>query len=157
MAGVPQLGIPDILVDDEEVVSGDDRSDNGDGQDKRTSLRAEASGSAQRWSWAMGPGDRGSYEQGAAQHPLSAPRLSPTSPTQPGSGSGFNFEVQTPTGEEPSGRLSVGGGDVNRPARAVGSSRVEDMLDDSVWVESIRRSATIRRSDRGSYRYGDGT
>ncbi|PKS07867.1 hypothetical protein jhhlp_006475 [Lomentospora prolificans] len=157
MAAVPQLGIPDILVDDEEISSSEDGSTGNvtEVHPIATSLGADGLRSSQRWSWAMGPGDsRASYEHGY-QHPLSAPRLSPTSPTHHGPRSGFNFELQTPSGEESDARMSASN-DANRHARVTGSSAVEDMLDDSVWVESIRRSATLRRSDRGSYRYGDG-
>lgn len=145
MAAVPQLDIPDILVDDEAISDDSTKS--------ATSQRMDDHRSTQRWSWAISPGDRASPEQ-SYQHPLSAPRLSPTSPTRQGSRTGYNFEFQPPPSDEPENR-GPAGSESARFARAAGSSMIEDMLDDSVWVESIRRSATLRRSERGSYRYGD--
>ena len=165
MTTVPQLEIPDILVDDED--------DEGDGAQDRTGgayqgtttptrLRAEdaTSPTHHRRSW-IGHGGDFPYQDSVHQHPLSAPRSSPLSPGHHTSNSAFSFEFQEPPGGQPSpGSPATGeagintgtttGADVNRrPSIYRSPSRVQDMLDDSVWVDPIRRSATVRRSHGG--------
>ncbi|KKA30524.1 hypothetical protein TD95_003376 [Thielaviopsis punctulata] len=79
------------------------------------------------------------------QHPLSAPRApgystsrSSLSPQHAGAGA-FTFDVHE---TRPTNNLERRLTAVNAP-----SSAVQDMLSESVWVESLRRSATIQRKN----------
>ncbi|KAG5930018.1 hypothetical protein E4U42_003321 [Claviceps africana] len=84
------------------------------------------------------------------QHPLSDPQ-SPQAPTsRQGSTSGFSFELYEPEAEHPLGPQPVG-----NDRSSSSASEARDMLDDSVWMESIRRSASLRRNKRGSQGFGD--
>lgn len=156
MEGVPQLGIPDIYIDDDErsVEEGDGEFSGERGSKKRypaKNLRVEDASSSHRSSW--GAAARDSVDR-SYQHPLGAPRTAPSSPTHHHqSNSAFSFELQTQSGEP--AEAGAYGSDVRRQTSVGGPSRVHDMLDDSVWVESIRRSATIKRSTRGSYPFRD--
>ncbi|KAL2887402.1 Calcium-channel protein cch1 [Ceratocystis lukuohia] len=79
-----------------------------------------------------------------SQHPLSLPRTgSSNSPsTQFASGGSFTFNVRET-------RPTAG----DRRMTAVNSSSaVQDMLDESVWIESLRRSTTVRRNQSRSGR-----
>ena len=72
--------------------------------------------------------------------PRVSPQLSPHRPTN----SAFSFE-----GAE---QLSGGGGGSNQSSRrgsAVSAENVLEVLDNSAWGESIRRSFTMRRPSRG--------
>ena len=155
MTGVPQLDVPDIFVDDEE--------DRARGVLQRSTMAAPPSASSRRgsdlldtptdarrpshqsWSSSI---DISTYDSASA-HPLSFPRSSPSMPGHQPSSSAVSFEVQEP----PSPSLEVGSasaGTRGRSSSAVNpsTSQVRGLLDDSVWVESIRRSATIRKSVR---------
>lgn len=157
MEGVPQLGIPDIYIDNDGRPTGE--GDGGFSEDRQSkkryperNLRVADAASSNRSSWGTAPPRRESADM-SYQHPLGAPRTAPSTPTHhQQSSSAFSFELQTQGGEQ--GETGPpAGSDVRRQASVGGPSRVQDMLDDSVWVESIRRSATIKRSPRGSYRF----
>ncbi|CAM1507368.1 Fc.00g070090.m01.CDS01 [Cosmosporella sp. VM-42] len=161
MTMIPQLNIPDIFVDDNEGL--DEYSDEAGGAGPRSprsphsprsplgptpAAHLSVDGTQQR-SW-YGSEDLSLHDTAWA-HPLSFPRSSPPSPSHQATPSGFSFELQEPDEHEP----APAGGSGQRES-AMSSSQVHGMLDDSIWVESIRRSATLRRSqNRGSYRYGD--
>ncbi len=151
---VPRLGIPDIFVDDE-----DDRDAASKGGQAGAAAPAQsallsaddAAGPAQHHrSWSGASMDISLHDMSYA-HPLSAPRAgglsSPTSidglhpARHQHSSSAFSFELQEPN-EEASSNGS-------RRGSAVSPELVREMLDSSVWVESIRRSATQRRSGWG--------
>ena len=107
-------------------------------------------------------------------HPLGVPR-SPASPSTPGTGShryntsAFSFELQEPgygsyedvdpyaqqqqqQGQQQQQRGQqgqrdgTGSNDSSRRASAVSPAQLREMLDDSVWLDSIRRSATQKRN-----------
>lgn len=161
MTAIPRLDIPDILVDDdwfEDDAGGAGPPSPRSPRSPRSPTGASAThlsvdGGTQR-SW-VGPEDLSLYD-GSWQHPLSFPRSSPASPSHQATPSAFSFELQEPLD---------GGGGHNEPMQqglssqrssAAGPLQVRDILDDSIWVDTIRRSATMRRSqNRGSYRYGD--
>lgn len=157
MTAIPRLDIPDIFVDDnasQDEAGGAGPPSPRSPQSPRsprglsTSTHLSVDGGQQR-GW-YGTEDLSSYD-GAWQHPLSFPRSSPASPSHHPTPSAFSFELQEPDGPD-----TAPAGTSSQRASAVSPSQVRDMLDDSIWVESIRRSATIRRSqNRGSYRYGD--
>lgn len=161
MEGIPQFGVPDIYVDDNEGSRGENDGDfSGErGSKKRypaRNLRVEDAAAGQsgnkRSSWSNSP--RNSAD-GSYQHPLGAPRTAPSSPAHhQQSSSAFSFDLQTHPGEQ--AETGPSGGDIRRQTSLGGPSGVQDMLDDSVWVESIRRSTTIKRSPRSSYRHGGG-
>ncbi|KAL3961588.1 hypothetical protein ACCO45_003111 [Purpureocillium lilacinum] len=156
MSGVPQLTIPDIFIDDDEI-EGHLESD-GDGAGR--AFKPDE-GSVARWTH-LSVGEGGSGQQarrsldadtapreGPYEHPLSLPRLSVSTGAQAETTSGFSFELYEPEDAAPSSAQT------SRRGSAVSPTQARDMLDDSVWMESIRRSATLRRPERGSYRYGD--
>lgn len=154
MTAIPQLDVPDILVDDEE-----DR-ERIDAQRQRATVAGPPSGSEltpavlaaadalrpPHQSWSAASADISSYNS-ASPHPLSLPRTSPSMRGHQSQNSAFSFEIQEPG--TPSGQNS-------RHNSTADASQVRELLDDSVWVDSIRRSATVRksmrRSDWGSYR-----
>ena len=155
MTAIPQLDVPDIFVDDEE---GRAR-----GVLQRSTMAAPPTASSNRssdlintpdamrplhksWSSSV---DISSYDSAPA-HPLSFPRSSPSMPGHQAPSSAVSFEVQEP------GSSSAENAGRQRGVSDVNPSQVRGLLDDSVWVESIRRSATIRKSvrktDWNSYR-----
>ncbi|KAI1107697.1 Ion transport protein-domain-containing protein [Jackrogersella minutella] len=144
MTAIPQLDVPDIFVDDE-----DDRKR---GMQQRTTMAAPP-GSAtpsdflavsdaarpHHKSWASST-DISNYDS-LQSHPLSLPRASPSMPGHESQSSAFSFELQD---------SAPNSGENSRRGSSVSPAQVRELLDDSVWVESIRRSATIRRSVRRS-------
>ncbi|KAG7111545.1 hypothetical protein HYQ44_009740 [Verticillium longisporum] len=142
MTAVPQLDIPHIFVDDEDGSKQQTPTIRQSGQGKSTLLSAEDADRAHHRSWSgssdlQGPGLDGGY-----QHPLSFPRSGPSSPSHQSATSAFSFELQEP---------GLGSGENSRRTSAVSPAQVSNILDDSVWVESIRRSATVRKPDWSNY------
>ncbi|UKZ73451.1 hypothetical protein TrVFT333_001098 [Trichoderma virens FT-333] len=91
-----------------------------------------------------------SIADGAMQsHPLGFPRSSLSANEETGGISAFSFELETPDIRE----STVA--ELERPVDNSNLDSVQDMLDGSVWIDSIRRSATLRTTDRNSYRYDD--
>ncbi|KAI1767672.1 Ion transport protein-domain-containing protein [Hypoxylon sp. FL1150] len=144
MTAIPQLDVPDIFVDDE-----DDRQR---AAQQRTTMAATSTGTAssdfldvsdaarpQHRTWASST-DISAYDSSQA-HPLSLPRASPSLSAHRSQTSAFSFELQEP---------GTNSGENSRRGSSVSPAQVRELLDDSVWVESIRRSATIRRSVRKS-------
>lgn len=144
MTAIPQLDVPDIFVDDE-----DDRQR---ATQQRTTMAATPTGTTsadflnvsdaarpQHRSWTSGT-DIAAYDSSQA-HPLSLPRATPSMPSHRSQTSAFSFELQEP---------GTSSGENSRRGSSVSPAQVRELLDDSVWVESIRRSATIRRSVRKS-------
>ncbi|KAI0829966.1 Ion transport protein-domain-containing protein [Hypoxylon sp. FL0890] len=144
MTAIPQLDVPDIFVDDEE--------DRQQAAQQRTTMAAPPvrtnssdflavsdAARPQHRSWASGA-DISMYDS-SQTHPLSLPRASPSMPGHQSHTSAFSFELQD------SGTNS---GENSRRGSSVSPAQVSELLDDSVWVESIRRSATIRKSVRRS-------
>lgn len=140
MTAIPQLDVPDIFVDDE-----DDRKR---AAQQRTTMAAPPGSAAssdflavsdaarpQHRSWASGT-DISTYDSTQA-HPLSLPRASPSMPGPRSHASAFSFELQD---------SRPNSGENSRRGSSVSPAQVRELLDDSVWVESIRRSATIRQS-----------
>lgn len=163
MTAIPQLGIPDILVDDEDDRTGSIASGQGistaPSQATAVFLSVNSvAGSAQHHrSWSGASMDISLHDTSYA-HPLSSPRSgglsSPTgsSGLQPQrhqhSPSTSCFELQ-----EPIGQLTADSRQRGSAVSAISGGSpglVSEMLDDSIWVESIRRSATQRRSGRGT-------
>ncbi|KAI2616587.1 Ion transport protein-domain-containing protein [Hypoxylon sp. NC1633] len=143
MTAIPQLDVPDIFVDDE-----DDR----ERAAQRTTMAAPPTRATssdflavsdasrpQHRSWSSST-DISTYDS-SQTHPLSLPRASPSMPGHRSQASAFSFELQDP---------GTASGENSRRGSSVSPAQVRELLDDSVWVESIRRSATIRKSVRRS-------
>lgn len=139
MTTIPQLRIPDIFVeDDEHIVSTQ-------AEVKMPHLSMGAGIDEHRkpvW-----PPDAIS-DSTIQSHPLGFPRSSLTTEEARGP-STFSFELETPDFRETTAA------ELERPADNSNLDSVQDMLDGSVWIDSIRRSATLRATDRSSYRYDD--
>ncbi|KAI0484781.1 Ion transport protein-domain-containing protein [Xylariaceae sp. FL0804] len=143
MTGVPQLDVPDIFVDDNE--------DGARTRQQRSTLAVPV-GTTRSNSLTVSEATRPSYRSRSSSaivssydspssHPLSAPRATPSSSGLRLDTSAFDFEVQE--GGSTSGPSS-------RRGSTVSPAQMRSFLDDSVWAESIRRSATIRKSVRRS-------
>ncbi|KAK3941855.1 calcium-channel protein cch1 [Diplogelasinospora grovesii] len=189
MTAVPQLDVPEILVDNEEERAqaaaatnnnnnNNNNTNNGAGR-ARSATTTGTSGAFLSADDALGPhqhqhhhrswsgmsADMSSYDTSYG-HPLATPRASgPSAPGHRNQTNTFSFELQEPSwmpdgmsGVEPfdDGTAVVGGGDgagsgASRRGSSVSPAQVREMLDDSVWMASIRRSATMRRSHSGGY------
>ncbi|KAI1180614.1 ion transporter [Nemania sp. FL0916] len=146
MAAVPQLGVPEIFVDE---VNDSTRERTRTAQQRTTLatpttpvpsdlLTVSDAIRPQHKSWSLGT-DISSYDA-AQPHPLSGPRVAPTVPGDRLEPSAYNFDLSennTPTTRE-------------RHGSEVTPTQLRSFLDDSVWAESIRRSATVRKSVRRS-------
>ncbi|KAK9771810.1 putative EF-hand domain-containing protein [Seiridium cardinale] len=144
MTAVPQLDVPDIFVEDEDVrqrapqratVAASPRP-----RAATTSsdfLAAADAARPQHHSWASST-DIANFDA-SYEHPLSLPRVSPSMPGHRHEHSAFSFELQDP---------GPSSGENSRRGSSVSPAQVRELLDDSVWVESIRRSATVRKSVR---------
>lgn len=168
LTAIPQLDIPDILVDDEDDRAAANNNNINDrtrqsasamSRTPSTFLSAEdarAAAAHHHRTWSGTSVDISLHETNYA-HPLSTPRaagssvsgpLSPTSPHRHNM-SAFSFELQEPQGGSGSGdngSNQPGSTGSSRRGSAVSPAQVRDLLDDSIWVESIRRSATQRKS-----------
>ena len=155
MTAIPQLDVPEILVDSEEQ-----RADRQSGRSndagtlttpEAVSLLSAAAADIGRrnrhWSDLGGLGaDLSSYDTSYG-HPLAGPRTSkPASSRQRNALSAFSFELAEPAedGNEDDTTSPIG-----RRGSSVSPAAVRDVLDDSVWVESIRRGTTMRKSGWG--------
>ena len=144
MTEVPQLSVPEIFVDEGEE-NPFEAGEGSSNQDRRPSLptintNVEETHRTSAWTTDMSPRDSG------PQHPLSFPRTSGGGLSPPASPLQSSFQMS------PCARSS---GELSRRGSSISPAQARDMLDDSVWVESIRKSQTVRRSDKTTYRYGD--
>jgi voltage-dependent calcium channel len=145
MTAVPQLDVPDIFVED---------NDNKQKSPQRATVavtpRSRAATTSSDFLSAPGAVVRPAYhswnsstdvlvQDDSYVHPLSLPRTSPSMPGHRHENSAFSFELQEP---------GPASGENSRRGSSVSPAQVKDLLEDSVWVESIRRSATVRKSVR---------
>lgn len=146
MTAVPQLDIPHILVDDDEMRRKSSPVA-GTGQTRSALLTVEDANKSPHKSWAgpAGPGPADQSNDQDYQHPLSFPRSGATTPGHHSTHSAFSFELQEGGGSAQSSRRGSAVSPVQSP---VSPAQVSNMLDDSIWLESIRRSATVRKSVR---------
>lgn len=172
MTAIPQLGVPDILVDDEDqrakkksvvqpygpMSSGTPSSlgnsplhspsaflsptrNSAGGQHGKTLSTTSADLTLQT-----------NFDSFGA-HPLSAPRADRTSSQAQNSydahqstHSAFSFELQEPNSGHSSRNNSRNNSRRNsRSNSAVSPIQMSQILDDSIWMASIRRSATLKR------------
>lgn len=144
MSAIPQLNLPEIFVD------------SGDANAPKTPVDAPGEpgvlltvGSSaslhNRSAWSTDT----TAARATNNHPLSLPRLVTHGISPPGTPSAASFDIARSDGQ------SHASGEMSRRGSNVSPSQARDMLDDSVWVQSIRKSKTLRKADRTSYRYGD--
>ncbi|KAF0318752.1 ion transporter [Colletotrichum asianum] len=145
MTAIPQLDIPHILVDDDEHRQKSSPVA-GTGQMRSALLTVEDANKSSHKSWTPGP-DVASNDADY-QHPLSFPRSGISTPGHNSTHSAFSFELQE--GGQSSAQSSRRGSAVSPVQSPVSPAQVSNMLDDSIWLESIRRSATVRKSVRKS-------
>ena len=166
LTAVPQLDVPEILVD------GEDR----DPIRPQQRPRPQGSGRPQL-SVDVGDhflGGRGldaqqntTSPESAYQHPLSQPRASTsglgsstgTSSKQRGTTSAFSFELYEPDEQQHHHHHHQQPHQPQQPQQPMTeqsprrgsaiSPTVSSILDESVWVESLRRGATLRQSRQG--------
>ncbi|KAM3537422.1 hypothetical protein ARSEF1564_009656 [Beauveria bassiana] len=143
MTMVPQLSVPEILVDDEEsnvntAAGTSDKTNRPLLPSLNTNLETPKKPSI--WAAEISPRDSG------VQHPLSFPRTSGEGLSPPASPMRTGFQLS------PSDASNA---DSERRGRSLSPAQARGMLDDSVWVESIRKSKTLRHSNKSTYRYGD--
>lgn len=143
MTAIPQLDIPHILVDDDEPQR---KSSPVAGTGQTRSALLTVDDAHKSWS-ASGSTDMSSHDADY-QHPLSFPRSGPTTPGHQSTHSAFSFELQE--GGQSSAQSSRRGSAVSPVQSPVSPAQVNNMLDDSIWLESIRRTATVRKSVRKS-------
>ncbi|KAK4192634.1 Ion transport protein-domain-containing protein [Podospora australis] len=155
MTAIPQLDVPEILVDNEEERA-DREAANASGTNPfsveetgagATLLAAaEADNNGRNRSWSGLGADLSSYDTSYG-HPLAGPRLKPSTSGHQSHASAFSFDLPEPTdgGSHDDEATSP----IGQRGSSVSPAVVRDMLDDSVWVESIRRSATQRKSGWG--------
>jgi len=150
MTAIPQLDVPEILVDNEEERANRAAATDGGaaalGPRHGEFLSAE-DGHTHHRSWSGVSADISSYDT-SYDHPLASPRADgPGSPGHRNQPSAFSFEVHEPA-DEPADNGSQATRNDHRGS-SVSPAQVREMLDDSVWMASIRRSATMRRNNQG--------
>lgn len=141
MTTIPQLG-PEVFVDDENDITKQAKATVSpflspmEISDPRSSFITHGlDGAARLRSGSIGASPVSPGSPGIA--PRHSPQLSPHRPTN----SAFSFE-----GEQLS---PAGSAHSSRRGSAVSAENVLEVLDNSAWGESIRRSFTMRRPDRG--------
>ena len=152
MTTIPQLNVPDILVEDEDY----DRPNHA----SRFSAGRISSPGNKDWDWQGNDLEQRSapmlmdisLSDAEYQHPLSFPRTTGNETTNAGiTPAAFSFELYEP--EMMQGETL---GQMTDPYHAhTGSSPSRSILEDSVWADSIRRSTTLRRPERRSHFYDD--
>lgn len=151
MTVIPQLDVPEILVDNEEQRAGRAAAHGGGpespmGPSASDFLSAEDAQAHHR-SWSGVSADLSTLDMSYG-HPLAGPRATgPASPSHRNHMSAFSFEIHEnadgANDDEDEATRSPGGQGLVSPAQ------VREMLDDSVWMASIRRGATMKRPGQG--------
>ena len=153
MTAVPQLGVPEIFVDDEgDPPDGSGATPLFSPNNGRT-MGDAASTSIDRFSpgplrnrpdsWPSSPSNIGG---------LISPQLSPNV-HRPTFSDTYSNDLPGALGGD---RSEPGSASHSRQNSAVSAQEVLDVLDNSAWGESIRRSFTARRSRQGSSAAGRG-
>lgn len=173
MTAVPHFGVPDILVDDEEqrakkksafgpLSPGTPGSAPLHSPSTFLSPTRNSAGSGHQKTYSNTSTDLTLQTNldGYGAHPLSMPRAGAGgegSSAQPGRGAGgfdahqsthsaFSFELREPGSANSSRRNSNRNSNRNsRSNSAVSPVQMSQILDDSIWMASIRRSATMKR------------
>lgn len=185
MTAIPQLGVPDILVDDEEQRAKKKKKPTNLSPGQYGPLSPYTPGSAPLHSPSTflsptrnsgGSGHQKTYsnmstdltlqtnfDNPGGAHPLSMPRVGGNGEGSSSSAaaaaqqrtydghqsthSAFSFELQEPSSGRSSRRSSARNSNRNsRSNSAVSPIQMSQILDDSIWMASIRRSATMKKT-----------
>ncbi|KAF4961949.1 hypothetical protein FSARC_9940 [Fusarium sarcochroum] len=158
MTAVPQLNIPEILVEND--LSDDEAGGAGPKSPLSPASRPSSVDAGEPRNW-LGSVDLSLHDT-SWSHPLSFPRAAPPSPTTPAQPLAFSFEIEEDDPHEQQQqpqpttqtRTSAPPTRESNHLDPISPVQVRGMLDDSIWGESIRRSATVRREQgRGSHGY----
>jgi hypothetical protein len=145
MTDIPQLG-PEVFVDDTYDITKQPKPsvspflspfEGGDSRDSREAFITSG--------WDVGRTRRGTETSisGLPTSPTS-PGLSPKQSAHKASNSSFSLEAED---------ARNGGGSAGSSRRGSAAENVLEVLDNSAWGESIRRSFTMRRPDGAGGRY----
>ena len=165
MTAVPQLG-PEVFIDDRDI-SGPTSSGSAmlsptgprDPTDARVSFVThgldgaahQRRGTETSLGGVLPPGSLGMMSANGISpgvSPQRSPQLSPHRPHHRPTNSAFSFEGSEHLGSNHGG--SVGSGQNSRRGSITAAENVLQVLDESAWGESIRRSFTMRRPGAGS-------
>jgi hypothetical protein len=157
MTAVPQLNIPEILVEND--LSDDETGGPGPKSPLSPASRPSSVDAGEPRNW-LGSVDLSLHDT-SWSHPLSFPRAAPPSPTTPAQPLAFSFEIEEDDPQEQQqpttqARTSAPTGRESNHLDPTSPVQVRGMLDDSVWGESIRRSATVRQTQNRGSRGHDG-
>ncbi|CAJ0546434.1 Ff.00g099070.m01.CDS01 [Fusarium sp. VM40] len=158
MTAVPQLNIPEILVEND--LSDDETGGAGPKSPFSPASRPSSVDAGEPRNW-LGSVDLSLHDT-SWSHPLSFPRAAPPSPTTPAQPLAFSFEIEDDDPQEQQqqpttqARTSAPTGRDSNHLDLTSPVQVRGMLDDSIWGESIRRSATVRQTQSRGSRGHDG-
>ncbi|KAK3695182.1 Ion transport protein-domain-containing protein [Podospora appendiculata] len=155
MTAIPQLGVPEIMVDNESDRGSEPGGVRGNNNGGPLSpgvgdfLSADDAHAHHHRSWSgLSSADLSSFDTSYG-HPLAGPRASgPSSPSHRNQQSSFSFELLEAE-DEAATEAAAEGTTSPRRGSAVSPAQVREMLDGSVWMASIRRSATVARKNDG--------
>lgn len=148
MTAVPQLNIPEIMVENDLSEDETGRAESRSPLSPASRPSSVDAGEPRNW---LGSVDLSLHDT-SWSHPLSFPRAAPPSPTVPTQPSAFSFEIEEDEPQQPTAqaRTSAPTGRESNHLDPTSPLQVRGMLDDSVWGESIRRSATVRQTQNRS-------
>jgi len=154
MTAIPQLDVPEILVDNEE-----DRAELKSAKidtavatsSMAPDLLSPVDTPTHHRSWSGMSADLSSFDTSYG-HPLASPRASGLATHgHRNHASAFSFELHEPIDER-------GGDDeatrMGQRGSSVSPDQVREMLDGSAWMTSIRRSATMKRNNSTRNNWG---
>ncbi|KAF4123347.1 voltage-dependent calcium channel [Geosmithia morbida] len=154
MTTIPQLDIPDIFVDDNETSQARGSLSPG-GPTTHLSVQGSIGGSGGDYfgsqpsspdSPSSRKGNPISWHGAGDRHPLSFPRSATSSPSPPGTPLGMGFDaLDGQGGARRSSGVDRTSSSRSRTGSVLSPTQASDMLEDSIWLETIRRSTTIRR------------
>ncbi|RDW94337.1 calcium channel protein BcCCH1 [Coleophoma crateriformis] len=137
MTTIPQLG-PEVFIDEDEGVSNNRK------QSSAMLSPVEAENSRNSFIAYGLDGPKGRARRGT-EVSINVGQLSPQLSPQRATASGFNLEASGDTGSAANSAHS------SRRGSAVSAENVLEVLDNSAWGESIRRSFTMRRPSKADH------
>lgn len=148
---LPSLQVPEIFIDDGENDDQRQKSPPSNGKQRPNLTVATDFAEGRKSAWAGGNGSplHGDHRG----HPLSFPRSDNSAVSTPTTPAAFSFDMQRSDRQASPSRSTGNHSGAVSPAEAA----AQQMLDESVWIQSIDilKRKTLRKSDRTSYRYGD--
>lgn len=144
MSEIPQLRLPGILVDDDNDYETRDETRRLNSISRPPQVCDEVTLSEE-----PARSDDMTSRDVARHHPLNQPRASSSLVQTSNSPATFSFELCETEGQE------APGGEMTSHRSSVHMPPTQNMLDDSLWMENIRRSTTLHKSGNSSSRYED--